>query len=353
MTDSTQPLVSVVIPVYNGARHIGECLESILAQTYRNWECVVVNNCSTDGSGAIARQFAAKDLRIRVHDNDTFLLAVANHNVAVRQTSPQSKYCKVVFADDWIFPNCLDRMVGLAEAHPSVGIVGAYGLEGAKLKWTGLPYPSTVVPGREMCRRLFLDRLYVFGSATSVLYRSDLVRVHDPFYNEANIHSDVEICLELLKSCDFGFVHQVLTYTREEEPGCLRSISEDLSTYIAGTLYTMVTFGPGVLSPAEYKSCLNQLVSEYYGNLAGAVWRVRDKRFWDFHKDKLAEAGIEFSVPRLLLVMMKKLCDAVLNPKTAMERACAVAREVAARKRTQDARSVPVRKQMVHKDFPR
>jgi hypothetical protein len=62
----------------------------------------------------------------------------------------------------------------------------------------------------ELCRRLLLDELYVFGTATSLLYRSDLVRGRDPFYNEGNLHADMEVCLELLKACDFGFVHQFL-----------------------------------------------------------------------------------------------------------------------------------------------
>ena len=77
--------------------------------------------------------------------------------------------------------------------------------------------PSTCVDGREVCRRFFLEDIYVFGSPHSLLYRSDLVRSHDPFFNEANIfHADTEACFDLLRSYDFGFVHQVLTYS-----GCL------------------------------------------------------------------------------------------------------------------------------------
>ena len=58
--------------------------------------------------------------------------------------------------------------------------------------WTGLPYPSTVVSGREVCRLLFLKGIYIFGTSTSVLYRADLVRSCDSFYNEGNFHADLE-----------------------------------------------------------------------------------------------------------------------------------------------------------------
>src|SRR5689334_13934856 len=129
MTALPQPLVSIVTPVYNEAQYLAECIESVLAQTYQNWDYTILDNCSTDRTAEIACRYAAGDPRIRVLRNEHFLPAIANHNAALRAVSPASKYCKVVLGDDWIFPECLQRMVGLAEAHPSVGIVGAYALE--------------------------------------------------------------------------------------------------------------------------------------------------------------------------------------------------------------------------------
>ena len=127
------------------------------------------------------------------------------------------------------FPAGLERMVALAEAHPSVGVVGAYGLEGSQVVWTGLPYPGEVIPGRDAYRRYLLGGSYVFGTATSVLYRADLVRGHDPFYNEDNVHADMRACALLLKTSDFGFVHQILTVTRVR-PESLSALSRDINT---------------------------------------------------------------------------------------------------------------------------
>jgi glycosyltransferase involved in cell wall biosynthesis len=214
MDTASEPRVSIVTPVYNEAGYLAECIESVLAQTYQNWDYIIVDNCSTDGTLEVALRYAERDRRIRIHRNGQFLGVIPNHNAALRQISAASKYCKFVFGDDWLFPCCLEQMVAVAEAHPSVGVVGAYALEAQRVAWTGLDYPSSVVNGPEICRRHLLDGLHVFGSANAVLYRADLVRARDPFYNEANIHADTEICFELLKTCDFGFVHQVLTYTR-------------------------------------------------------------------------------------------------------------------------------------------
>jgi glycosyltransferase involved in cell wall biosynthesis len=333
MSSLSQPLVSIVTPVYNEAKFIGECIESVLAQTYRNWDLTIVNNCSTDGTGKIARRYAAQDKRIRVCDNPQFLRVIPNHNTALRLISPSSKYCKVVFGDDFIFPECLERMVAVAEEHPSVGFVGAYGLEGKKVNWTGLPYPSPIVSGREICRRLFIDRLYVFGSPTALLYRADMVRSHDPFYNESNLHSDMEVCVALLRTYDFGFVHQVLTFSREIRDSSLRKMSRDLNTLSAGWLHDLVTYGNDYLTPEEFRACLKVNLADYYATLAGGLVRGREKAFWNYHKRKLSEAGLAFSRSRLAKVALSKLFNAMLNPKATIEKARQIAHEIVERRR--------------------
>src|SRR4051812_16288926 len=110
MTSEGNPLVSIVTPVYNGEEHLRECIESVLSQSYINWDYTIVNNCSTDRTLEIAQEYAARNSRIRVRNNETFVGVMESHNRALRQISPESKYCKVVGADDWIFPHCIEKM---------------------------------------------------------------------------------------------------------------------------------------------------------------------------------------------------------------------------------------------------
>jgi glycosyltransferase involved in cell wall biosynthesis len=318
MNTPSEPLVSIVTPVYNEAQHLAECIESILAQTYENWDYTIVDNCSTDGTEEIARRYAARDRRIRIHVNRQFLSVIPNHNVALRHISPGSKYCKVVLGDDWIFPNCLKQMVDVAEAHPSVGLVGAYALEGERVTLTGLPVPSSLVCGREMGRRHLLEKLYVFGSANAVLYRADLVRGRDPFYNEANIHADTEACFALLKTSDFGFVNQVLTFTRVR-PGSLNTTSQKLHTYFASMLQLLVTHAPDYLTREEREARLAGHLGEYYRFLGKSLMLGRDKQFWDYHRGALTAVGLSLNRVRLLKGLLGVLCNAALNPKNTME----------------------------------
>src|SRR5271157_3883591 len=127
------PLVSVVTPVHNTAPYLTDCIRSVLAQSYQAWEYIIVNNASTDGSLEIAESFAAVDSRIRIVNTDRLLPQVVNFNFALRHISPGSRYCKMVFADDWIYPKCLEEMVGLAETDPEIAIVGAYRIGGDRV----------------------------------------------------------------------------------------------------------------------------------------------------------------------------------------------------------------------------
>lgn len=319
---SGQPLVSIVVPVYNNAEHFSECLESILAQTYRNWDCTIVNNCSTDGSAEIARRYAARDCRIRVIDNEKHLYVVANHDWAISQISADSKYCKVIFADDWVFPHCLQEMVAVAERNPSAVIVGAYGLMGeeSEVKWAGIRYGNERVTGREIGRRYFLDRMNVFGTLHSLLFRSDLVRSRKPFLNETNLHCDREVCLSLLQTHDYAFVFQILTYTRER-PGSLSDFARRMNPMMVTEIYEVMTYGRHFLDDSEYRRCLKSRVREYYNFLALRIMLGgRDSEFWQYQKGKLAAWGMELSRPRLAWALLARIGSAVLHPGETLHR---------------------------------
>jgi glycosyltransferase involved in cell wall biosynthesis len=99
----SRPLVSVVTPFYNTAAYLSECIESVLKQTYTEFEYILADNCSTDGSAEIAESYARQDSRIRLVRYSDFVAQLPNYNRALREISRSSQYCKIVQADDYIF----------------------------------------------------------------------------------------------------------------------------------------------------------------------------------------------------------------------------------------------------------
>lgn len=308
MSSQALPLVSVVTPVYNAESYLAKCIESILAQTYDNWEYIIVNNCSTDGSLQIAQHYANLDARIRIHDNEKFLTQFQNWNHAMRQISPRSKYCKVVHADDWLFSDCIARMVQVAEANPSVSIVSAYRLDEDEVNLDGLPYPSTVTSGREICRRTLLGDLFVFGSPSSLLIRSDIIRNRDSFYEESTIHADTQMCFDILLDSDFGFVHQVLTFTRRHNES-LTSLTNRFNTRRLGKFISLVKFGPKYLSPEEFERRLTRVLQSYHEFLGHSLFELKGKEFWRYHTNELQKLGYSISLVKLIKVCFLELLD--------------------------------------------
>jgi glycosyltransferase involved in cell wall biosynthesis len=321
-----RPLVSVVTPVYNGAEFIAQCIESVLGQPFADFEFVIVNNCSKDSTLAIANEYAAKDSRIVVKDNDVFLDVIANHNHAFSLISPHSKYCKVVCADDWIYPACLGELVRFAEAHASVGIVGSYSLAGREVVWDGLEYEQNLLGGREICRATLLGGPYVFGAPTSLLYRADLMRATPNFFPNKSPHADTSACYQALQHADFGFVHQILSYTRvhaESQTSSSLKFGKNHRAAIAD----LTTFGPLYLTSQEIDGRLEFLLNNYYDWLVPAIVEQSfNKEFIERQRRELREIGFELEAPRMLKAALKKGVDLARHPVIAARSAMEMAR---------------------------
>ncbi len=112
------PRVSVGLPVYNGERFVGETIESILAQTYEDFELIICDNASTDRTEAVCRGYAAADRRVHYLRNATNLGAAKNYNLTVNLAS--GEYFKWAAADDLIAPQYLEECVKVLDANPDV-----------------------------------------------------------------------------------------------------------------------------------------------------------------------------------------------------------------------------------------
>jgi glycosyltransferase involved in cell wall biosynthesis len=320
----TEALVSVVTPVHNTAAYLAECMESVLAQTHRNFEYVVLDNCSTDSSLDIAKRYAAQDSRIRIEQTPRLLGQVANYNRALELVDGSSRYCKIVQADDWLYPDCLADMVAAAEKDPEVALVGAYQIAGDRIRGQGLVVRrpdalATILTGSEACRAYLLHNKYLFGSPTSVLYRADLVRERRPFYPDSSYHEDSEVCFEILKTRKFAFVHKVLTYTRVDNV----SLSTVVQDYAPDALHAMIIlhkFGSHYLSRNEYAARLREVTDEIYSVLSHRLLEKDDARLWDYHRRGFEMAGQTLSFRRLWSMKLARGFWLLGNPLLALRK---------------------------------
>ncbi len=319
---SSTPLVSVITPVYNGAAYLQECIDSVIAQTYRHFEYLIVDNKSTDETARIAEEAAASDSRIKVVRCDEHVGIIENWNRSLRTISDGSEYIKFVHADDWLFADCLARMVELAETSPEIGLVSAYRLEEDQVSLDCLPpgapegpgAETFVMDGRQVARAVLQRNASVLGSPTSILMRSRLVSQHTPFFGYEFLHADKDACLRALPNTQFGFIKQVLTYTRRHNES-VTSLTNSLDTRRQENFLMLQKYGPGLLSDAEFRRAEDRDLIDYYNFLARKVGTGAGKAFWDSHREVLASAGKPLNRWRLARAVARRWA----NPASALK----------------------------------
>lgn len=170
----TSPAVSVCIPVYNGERFLAETLRSVLDQTYRDFELVVLDNNSQDATDRLARSFA--DPRVRMESNITTIPQPDNWRRAVELC--RAPLIKLVCADDLLHPRCLEYQVGPMRVDPGLAVVAARRHmvdehSRVLVPRRGLAGLTGVRSGTEVARRVVRSGANPIGEPGGVLFRRE------------------------------------------------------------------------------------------------------------------------------------------------------------------------------------
>jgi glycosyltransferase involved in cell wall biosynthesis len=309
----TRPLVSVVTPFYNCRPYLAECIESVLAQSYPDFEYIISNNRSTDGSQEIAEHYARRDPRIRLIHQAELLPQVRHYNSALSQISDASVYSKIVQADDAIFPDCLRLMVQTFEQSEKIGLVSSYDLKGNTVRGSGFPYPVTHLAGKEMAQLYLRTGLFVFGSPTTVMYRSLIVRSCPSFFEEGRLHEDTEKCVQILRDWDFGFVHQVLSFLRIHHQS-ISSASRDFQPEILDRYIVVRRFASEFFDPMEAGDLIQEIRHLYYRVLSKEALHLPKPEFWEYHREGLKTTGETLDILPIVLNVCRELLWMVANP---------------------------------------
>lgn len=205
------PKVSVLIPTYNYGHFLDEAIQSILQQTYSDFELVIVDNCSTDNTAEVVGKYLS-DPRISYHVNERNLGLVGNWNKCLDLA--RGEYIKFLCADDKLHPELLEKFVRVMEEHPGVMIVSSYSqFFGDKHKERTTPFTG-LINGRKARQHILVEgKKNWVGEPTTLMFRSSGLVVGR--FNPALVQGiDIEYWLRLLTLGDCYIVPEVLSYFR-------------------------------------------------------------------------------------------------------------------------------------------
>jgi glycosyltransferase involved in cell wall biosynthesis len=117
------PLISIIIPIYNGEKYLRECIDSIVSQTWENWELLLIDDGSTDSSAAICDEYAKNDKRIiAVHKQNGGQASARNNGIAMAK----GDYVTFVDADDWLEADTYEKMMAVIQSNSAEVVICGY-----------------------------------------------------------------------------------------------------------------------------------------------------------------------------------------------------------------------------------
>ena len=282
------PTVSIIVPVYNAEKTIGRCIDSILGQQYTDFELLLVDDGSKDGSGAICDSYALADSRVQViHKENTGVSDTRNIGIS----RARGVYLQFLDSDDWITPDATKLLVEAAGEHNcDLVISDFYRVVGERVSRKGDIDEDRVLTREEYAAHMMEQPAdFYYGVLWNKLYRRDIVADHhlqmDP---EISWCEDFMFNLEYIRHAQRFYALQVPIYYYVKTKGSLASQSLSISKTIRMKLMLFEYYNQ------FYKSVLDE--EEYEKS------RLKVYRF-------LVDAAGDGAVPPTILPGSKKLGD--------------------------------------------
>ncbi|MCS7018151.1 MAG: glycosyltransferase family 2 protein [Cytophagales bacterium] len=217
--------ISVILPVYNAEKYVAAAIESILNQTFTNFELLLINDASTDSSAAILESYAARDARIRLIHNSENLGLTATLNKAIDLC--QGEYIARMDADDISLPHRLATQVNFLEKHPEIGFCSC---------WVAIIDSQGELTGEQWVMRLGSPQIYArmyFHNCfvhTGIMMRRRYALLK---YDAAQypIQEDYEFWMRLIKVTQAALIPEILVYYRVHQQSITSSKNSQAKRY--------------------------------------------------------------------------------------------------------------------------
>lgn len=252
------PTVSIIVPVYNAERTVRRCIESILSQEYSDFELLLVNDGSTDHSGAICEEYAARDSRVQVfHKENTGVSAT--RNLALDRAA--GTYLQFLDSDDWITPDATKSLVRAMENGPCDMVVSDfYRVVGDRLSQKGHIDEDGLLTREEYAAHMMENPAdFYYGVLWNKLYRRSIVEAHHLRMNtEITWCEDFMFNLEYIRWAKAFRAIQIPIYYYVKTKGSLASQSLSISQAVKMKRLVFSDyhqFYKTVLDEEEYEKC--------------------------------------------------------------------------------------------------
>jgi glycosyltransferase involved in cell wall biosynthesis len=237
---SPSPLVTICLPVYNGQDYLSEAIDSALAQTFADFELLIVDDCSTDKTQEIAKAYTLKDNRVKVARNEHNLGLFLNYNKCM--TSASGKFIKLFAHDDLLAPDILERTLAIFEREPTVALVAVgkrwIDKNGHQIEAFApgdlrvmRPYEGdTRVPGQEAICQTLRKMANWLGEPCSQMFKRE--HIGTGFDTRFKQIGDLDFSYRLLAFGDYYYLADQLCSFRKHDDSNSQQVSRSLDAWL-------------------------------------------------------------------------------------------------------------------------
>lgn len=202
--------ILVFVPTYNSEKYLRQCLDSVIQQTFQDWQCVISDDASTDKSVEIAREYEKKDSRFKVLTHDKNVGAANNWNRAKENNN--SFATKILCADDYLFKDALKEQLDILQRNQTAIVFSERYIvfpSGKKLHPRLPKYVSNISFNEAFKLYINLGR-NIFGEPVTALFRTDLFIKSEGFYPKFEYSLDTSGYMAIARGHDVTFDNSVV-----------------------------------------------------------------------------------------------------------------------------------------------
>jgi len=218
----TMPTVSICLPVYNGGKYLSAAIDSVLAQTYADFELIIIDDLSQDDSGQIARACASRDARIKVFSNESNIGLFANYNACLNKAT--GRFVKLFAQDDILLPQMLEKQLEVFDKATDVHLVSTKRLfideECSQSEFCQFD-SDRLIKGNDLITGCLAERINWIGEPSSVMFPSSSIGLGF----DSNFHQlgDLEYWFRIVMDGNYVFLSEPLVGFRRHSSNATKS----------------------------------------------------------------------------------------------------------------------------------
>ncbi len=236
-------MISIIIPVYNTSKYLDQCLQSVLDQTYTDWECILVDDGSTDNSGEICDNWGKKDNRfIIIHQKNQGVSAARNQGIK----KSKGEYLCFIDSDDWVTPYYLTHLLsGMKENEIDMVVTGT--IHEASRPEIHAPQENCKIKIESKYTKVFIENVGLFYGPCAILFKTSLIKSnHKTFPKDLSFGEDTTFV--------FSYLHHVRDIALAPFADYHYRISETATlSYRFGEIKTLIRYDLWKMRESFYK----------------------------------------------------------------------------------------------------